>query len=274
MVDKLVSFVNYMREGLKNNFDFFLTVDGPEGSGKSAFAMHMKAIYDNCYNLDHVLYDSQDLVETLKSAPRRSFVILDEAITSFLNRMALDRFQIRLIQALSIVRDRELIFVLILPNYFVLDPVLRVRSRYRFWVYAKKWERGFVKAYVSKRTEWTENKPYLEHRWSYIFPALPEEVKEMYLAFKRREMDRKLTQYQAEADAEERRKTEDAHRVRGTKMRLVLDALKKDSTRDVEDIALDVGCTVGYVSEIRRSLVKVEGKDAAAGSKGEASAED
>ena len=192
MADRLQSWIGFVRKAIKRHWDMVIVVDGMEGAGKSTLALHMKALYDGRYNLDHVLFDSKDLLDKMESAPSGSCIILDEAITSLYKRESLKEFQTRLVQAFSIIRARELFFILVLPNYWDLDSSLRTRARYRFYVHAKRLSRGFVKVYLQKRNEWVAGRPWQELIWQYRFPDLTDSFRHRYHVFKMEQISLKL----------------------------------------------------------------------------------
>ena len=250
MSDRLRGLMQYIRKGISEfDFDCVVLVDGPEGAGKSSAAMHAKAFFDGKYNLDYVCYDSRELLGIMRTAPKYSCVILDEAVTSFMSRTSLDRWQVRLVQAFSIVREKNLLFMLIIPNMGLLDKALLTRARYRFWVYARGHNRGYMKVYYANRTEWTTGKPWYEESWHYVFPDLPDKTKKDYKKFKSKELNRKLKEYEDERKYEEERKEQEKKKVRGVKTQMIIDYLIDNPKAPDIEIAKSVGCSLDWVKK-------------------------
>ena len=249
MADRLRAFMAYIAKGIANDFDYVIIIDGPEGGGKSTLAAHAKAMYDGHYNMTNVCYDSTDLLNIMQNARKGSCIILDEAVTSFMSRTSLDRFQVRLIQAFSIVRERNLVFFLLIPNLGLLDKALQTRALYRIWVYPKGQLRGYAKIYYSKRTPWTTGKPWHEEAWHYEFPKLPDRFEAEYKKFKRKELARKLKEYDDEIKYEKDRKEKEKRKVTGKKTQLIIQALKNNPKATDIEIAKECGCSLAWVRQ-------------------------
>lgn len=249
MADRLFAFMQWIRKGIEDDFDYVIIVDGPEGGGKSTFAAHAKAMYDGKYSLDNVCYDSTDLLGLMQTAKKGSCIILDEAVTSFMSRTSLDRFQVRLIQAFSIVRERNLVFFLLIPNLGLLDKALQTRAVYRIWVYPKGHNRGFSKIYYSQRTPWTTGKPWHMEAWHYTFPKLPDEFEKAYKKFKSKKMLAKLKEYDDEIKYEKVRKQGEKLKVRGVKTQLIIDYLEKNPKALDIEIAKQTGTSLAWVKQ-------------------------
>lgn len=250
MTDRMKGLMSFIMKGVKQeDFDCVIIIDGPEGVGKSTMGMHCKMFCDGKYNLDHVCYDSTDLLEHMRKAPKYSTIILDEAITSFMSRTALDRWQVRLVQAFSIVREKNLVFFLIIPNIGLLDKALLARARYRIWVYSMGHVRGHSKIFYARRTEWTTGKPWYEESWHYEFPDLPEKTKREYKAFKSKELDRKLGEYEDERKFENERKANEKQKARGVKTQMIIDYLEKNKKATDIEIARAVKCSLQWARD-------------------------
>lgn len=248
MSDAVQGLVGYIMKGIReHDFDCVLLIDGPEGVGKSTVGMHLKAFADGRYNLSYMCYDSRDLLDIMQTAPPGSTVILDEAVTAFMSRTSLDRFQVRLVQAFSIVREKNLFFILIIPNINLLDKALVIRSRFRIWVFAKGHERGFATVYYASRNAWSKTKPWWEEAFRWTFPELPVDTKTRYKTFKSKELNRKLAEYKDEDKLEEERKAAKALEVRGSKTRLIIDHLKAHPKATDVEIARACGCSTEWV---------------------------
>lgn len=256
MTDRMDVFIKSVQKAINDHWDYVVVIDGREGSGKSSLALHMKALYDGRYNLDHVLFDAQDLLDEMQHAPKRSCIVLDEAIVSLYKRDSLKEFQTLLVKAFAIVRARELFFILVLPNYFDLDTALRTRANHRLYVHARRIEgnlvRGYVKVYKPQRTEFTTRWVWQEIQWEYIFPALPIDFEEIYDKFKVKGLMRSLKKFEKQAEEDLKAQEDKAKGIRGTKMRMIVDYMKGHPDAEALEIAREVGCTEGYVKQTLR----------------------
>ncbi len=249
-------FVRTIANAIEDHWDYVIVIDGREGSGKSSLALHIKAIYDGKYSLDHVLFDAEELLDVMQNAPKRSCVVMDEAIVSLYKRDSLKEFQTLLVKAFAIVRARELFFILVLPNFWDLDQALRTRANHRIYVYARRIEgrlvRGYAKVYKPQRTEWTTKWAWQEIEWEYIFPALPEEFEIIYDEFKTKGLMRSLKKFEKKIEEERKAEEEKAKGIRGTKMRLIVEYIKDNPKAEALEIAREVGVTEGYAKEALR----------------------
>lgn len=254
-MDRLESFMKYLKRGTtEHDFDYVIVLDGPEGSGKSSLAMHAKALYEGRYSLDNVMYDAGDAIKTMLEAPPASFILHDEAVCDFMSRTALKTFQIRLVKAFSIARELNHVYMLLIPNYNLLDPALKIRAKYRFWVYAKGFNRGYLKVFYAKRNPWTKAKPYHDERWHYVFPMLPRRTLKAYKEFKSKELRRKLQEFQDEADQEKRRAEDKSKGIRGVKARQIKKVMDDHPTWKADKVAGKVGCSLKHARDTMRVL--------------------
>jgi len=246
-MDRLKAFVNMMKKRIQDKWDFVLVVDGREGSGKSTLALHIKALYDGSYNLNHVLFDASRMVEVMQTAPRGSCVLVDEAIISLYKREALKDFQTTLVKAFSIVRARSLVFILVLPNYFDLDPNIRTRANYRLYAYAKRGVRGYLEVYQPKRTQWTSGSPYQDLLWRYKFPALPDGFQSMYDGFKEEGLSGALVTMQEDIEKAVREaQARDDYGRKNTKIEKIYDYLDAHPDAKPGQVAKAVRCSYDY----------------------------
>ena len=254
-MDRLRAFVNMVKRGISQKWDFVMVIDGREGSGKSTLGLHMKAMYDGNYNLDHVLFDASSMVNEMQVAPRGSCLIVDEAIISLYKREALKDFQTTLVKAFSIVRARNLFFILVLPNFQDLDPNIRTRANYRLYTYAKRGVRGYLDVYQPQRTPWSSGWLYQTHIWQYKFPALPEGFQETYDEFKEASLMDTLADFKVdiEKQVQASRSREEFGRS-NTRIERVYAYLKDHPKADHNEVAHKLKCTPGYARDIIKSI--------------------
>lgn len=265
MDDQLVRFVRMVRRGIDDKWDFVMVVDGREGAGKSTLALQMKAIYDGRYNLDNVLFDATSMIKTMRFAPRKSCVVVDEAIISLYKREALKDFQLTLVKAFSIVRARNLFFILVLPNFNDLDPNIRTRANYRFYTFAKRGHRGYLEVYQPKRTPWSSGWLYQELVWTYKFPPLPDEFQTKYDVFKESSLDAALRDFHADVEKtvkEAQSRTEFGRA--GTIKEEIYNYLDGHPAADHFEVAGATKCTPAYARDLLKgikAIAKAQSKD-------------
>jgi hypothetical protein len=254
-MDRLKSFIQMIKRGIEQHWDFVIVVDGREGSGKSTLGLHLKAFYDGYYNLAHVLFDATSMIAEMRLAPRGSCIIVDEAIISLYKREALKDFQMTLVKAFSIVRARNLFFILVLPNFNDLDPNIRTRCNYRFYTHSKRGQRGYLQVYQPQRTPWTSGHLYQELVWEYKFPALPEKFQQDYDTFKESSLDEALRDFQVEVEKKVKEASSRAEFGRvATKLEMIYQYLDDHPTASYKTIAREVKCTPAYARDIVNGL--------------------
>lgn len=254
-MDRLRAFIKMVQRGISQKWDFVMVVDGREGSGKSTLALQMKAMYDGQYNLGHVLFDATSMVKEMQNAPRGSCIIVDEAIISLYKREALKDFQMTLVKAFSIVRARNLFFILVLPNFQDLDPNIRTRANYRLYSYAKRGVRGYLQVYQPQRTPWSSGWLYQTLIWEYKFPALPEYFQLEYDEFKEQGLTDALQDFKE--DIEKQVQATRSRNVFGranTKIERIYSYLGDHPDASHLEIAREVSCSPGYARDIVNAL--------------------
>jgi len=245
IIDFLQEYVESVKSHLKAKWDWVHVVDGMEGSGKSTFGLLIKAIYEGEWNLDRIIYDARELVENMEKLPRKSCIMMDEIILTSYKRDASTAINKVLNKAFSIVRDRNLFFILILPSYFDLDKDLRKRARYRTYCYGKGTQRGWVIFYQIVRTQWTKKDPFQNEIGEYIFPNIPKKIYDDYSQVKRKMLKDKLQEFQDELD------TNTIFQKKETKGSKIRQAIKDYPALSNVEIAEIVECTPGYVRDHR-----------------------
>jgi len=255
MSDRLEYFVKCLKKGVSEGWDFVIIVDGREGSGKSTLAGHVKAIYDGKYNLEHTMFDAKTMLEEMQTAPRGSCVWVDETVLSLFKRESLTSFQVALVKAFSIIRARNLVFLLVLPNFNDLDPNIRNRAAYRLYAYAKKGVRGYVDCYQPQRSQWSTGSAYQELLWRYTFPQFPEEFQKEYDRFKVSGLDdaiEDLDKRVKDKIAAESSKKEWGRA--NTKLERLFAYYNDNPYARPEDAAAAVKCTLTYARQTAKTL--------------------
>jgi adenylylsulfate kinase-like enzyme len=123
----------------KKDRDFVLVVDGEEGSGKSVLSMQLAKELDPNFTLDNICFNADQFLQRLKSAPKFSCIVLDEAFSSANSRSALTEVNRSLIGVATEMRQQNLFVIIVIPSFFDLDRYFALwRCRALFHVYFKE----------------------------------------------------------------------------------------------------------------------------------------
>ena len=106
---------------INHDMDFIFCTDGSEGSGKSTAAMSFCKYLDPTFNIDRVCFTLDEFLEQVKTVPRYSAVLLDEAYASAGARASLTEINKALIAVTAEMRQRNLFCCLCIPSFFDLD---------------------------------------------------------------------------------------------------------------------------------------------------------
>jgi len=169
-----------IRRDLKNDFDLWVCVDGEEGTGKSTFAYQFCKLVDPDFNPHRIAYDTKTLLKIISDAPKGSAVMLDEAVELFYSREAMGRDRVALNKTVMQIRQKNLLFVLCIPNMMDLDGLLKNR---RIKIRAHVTRRGWVQLWFNKPRMW-QISPWWEHKFSDAFDKVKGEEWEEYLSLK------------------------------------------------------------------------------------------
>ena len=152
----LNSNLNLAQDLLKKDFDIVFIIDGMERSGKSVFAMQLAYYLDPTLTLDRVCFTAEEFKRAVRKAKHGQAVILDEAMTALFSRASMSKTNINVVRLLAECGQKNLIIVIVLPSFFVLDMYAAVhRSRCLLHTYTMKRKgkimRGFFRFYNMQR---------------------------------------------------------------------------------------------------------------------------
>jgi ABC-type dipeptide/oligopeptide/nickel transport system ATPase component len=123
----------------KKDRDFVLVIDGEEGSGKSVLAMQIAKALDPNFNIDNIVFTSDQFLELIKKTPKYSCVLLDEAFSAASSRAALTEVNRSMVGVATEMRQRNLYIIIVLPSFFDLDKYFALwRCRALLHVYFQK----------------------------------------------------------------------------------------------------------------------------------------
>lgn len=108
---------------LEKDFDFVTIVDGREGSGKSVLAQQIASYLDPNFNLDNIVFTSEDFIKKIKDprTKKGSCIILDEAFNAINSRSSMSEVNRSMGAIATEMRQKNLFILIVLPSYFDLD---------------------------------------------------------------------------------------------------------------------------------------------------------
>jgi len=123
-----------------NNEHWMLCIVGEEGSGKSYTALKIGSLVDPNFSADKVFFHPANMLERLKDGEYQSgdVWVLDEAGVGLGNRTWHDSGQVKLNQALQLVRKHNIGFIFTLPRLSELDKQAKGRLQNAYELVNKK----------------------------------------------------------------------------------------------------------------------------------------
>lgn len=156
MDSKLKTKLDIVKRMINKNWDCVIMIDGIEGSGKSTLGQ-LIAYYltDEELSVDNFCAGSQDAVEKLGTMPDKSVLVMDEGSLLFMAREAMKREQVTLMKIINVIRQKNMVLIIIAPSFFELNKTISVsRSRFLLHVYTdKQLNRGRFAYYSQKKKQ-------------------------------------------------------------------------------------------------------------------------
>jgi hypothetical protein len=143
-----------VKEVIKKNWDAIFIIVGQEGSGKSTLGFVCgQYLSDMGLTIGNIAEGSSDAMKKLQSLPNGSVLICDEAELLFSSRETMSREQKQLTQIFKVIRQKNMILILISPVFFDLSKYIAVdRARFLIRTYANsKLERGFFNYWGTRK---------------------------------------------------------------------------------------------------------------------------
>lgn len=123
---------------LTKDRDWVGLVDGEEGVGKSVLAQQLAVFLDPDFNLDNIVFNSDDFIKKIKDPKTKkgTCIVLDEAFSSANSRASMSEVNRSLIGVATEMRQKNLFIIIVLPSFFDLDKYFALwRCRALFHVY-------------------------------------------------------------------------------------------------------------------------------------------
>ncbi len=136
----------------KKDFDWFVAIDGEEGSGKSVFAFQIAKVLDPNFTHKQIAFTANDFISLVLKAKKFSCVVFDEAFTGLSSRSSLSEINNLLVSLMMEMRQKNLFIVLVMPTFFMLDKYCVLhRAKGLFHLSLMDGRRGFWSYYNKRR---------------------------------------------------------------------------------------------------------------------------
>lgn len=139
LIDDLIGYMaEDMRRNVADNYDNFVVIDGPEGSGKSNFAYELCKRYCPEFDLDNnYLYSMDDLINRISDGTDIGHTFWLDEITNIANKRQWATSENKMfIELLEMCRSRGWSIISCIPRFDRLDQYIR-EHRARYWVHCE-----------------------------------------------------------------------------------------------------------------------------------------
>jgi len=218
--------------------DFIVVVTGYEGLGKSTLALEMCNEWDPEFSEQKITFHPKNFRKTVINSKFPDAVMLDEGAFSFFSRNAMSGDVKKNVQLLTACRKYNLMIIICVPDFFILDKYLR---EHRVRAVVRVTKRGRFQVFNFKNLQRIEKKKgkikYPKASFAGSFGKMTGEIWKRYNAKK----DRALLESE-EVDKKKRRPT---------KRDLIEKYLKKDPEVSNRVLASVFDTPLRYIQQIR-----------------------
>jgi len=223
-------------------------------SGKSTFARGCAKYCCSWFDVNYIAFTSEEFITLTNNCPEYSAVVLDESFQSMNTRVTMSPDFLRIINHLSILRQKHLYIFLCLPNFFDLSKGIAVfRTSHLFVTYEKEGARGRVLAFGrdTKRRLYVRGSRYMDYdcvrsnfatRYYKNSHILPEE-----------EYEKRKRQHLMDQDKKIAKIKEPDH-----KRNVLMWNLRQKAGMRVKDIAKLAGVVPSTVSEVLKRVAEAK----------------
>ena len=131
------SWIDEWRGAIANDYDVAIMVTGPVGTGKSTCSIGVAAEIDPTLTADtmpdHVAFTAEEFMTNIEKAHRGQAIVFDEAVRGMLSSDTFAADQKALTTALALVRAKNLVLILCVPDPFQIAKNFRAR-RAGWWI--------------------------------------------------------------------------------------------------------------------------------------------
>lgn len=116
---------NIQRVVLNEDRDHFICIAGKEGNGKSTLSIQLACTLDPTFCLDRICFTPLHFVQKIKDSKPGQVFILDEGNLFLFGRQSMGMDNILMVKLFALMRQRNLIVIINVPNFFTLDNYVR-----------------------------------------------------------------------------------------------------------------------------------------------------
>ena len=167
------SHIRYVKNVKKTDGDIAQVLTGDEGSGKSEAALTFMLYLNRRFDLNHVIFDQGDLMETVDSLIEGGDYVFDEAGTLLFSRDHSTKESKDSIKMFQTDRFLNLNRIFVLPDKRWIDVYLRTH-RIKIWIHvtAEHTINGIVRGKADVRwlrKFFSTDSQEIESRWEYVY---------------------------------------------------------------------------------------------------------
>lgn len=169
----------------KKNTSVVMLFDGRSGMGKTTLANQVGMYLDNNYDIDKIYYEPERFLEGLAEAKKGDFILFDEAMI-ISNRSAMSKINMMIVQAMSMIRSKNIYVGFCVNSIFDLDRNLVLsRADLLLHVHGENLiDRGNFKAYFKPRKAYNKIITlYFEGKKYYSYNTIPNFFGKFYNKF-------------------------------------------------------------------------------------------
>lgn len=150
--DKLAQWLDLFKKRNNKGWDTTIIIAGDCGAGKSNLAFSICAYLDPNFNIDHVVFDAEELIKAATTFNNLSAIQPDESYGDFNTQQSRDTEYLRTKELMQYIRKKSHFFVFCIPSFWDMEQSLAVsRSDALFVVYGSpEGDRGDFAAFDRK----------------------------------------------------------------------------------------------------------------------------
>lgn len=114
-----------MNSVTKDDRDHFIVVAGKEGTGKTTLAIQMGAVLSERFNLNSICFKPYNFIDNIDTSQKGDCIQLDEGNLFLFSREAMSGTNVDMVKIFALMRQRNLIVIICVPNFFTLDTYIR-----------------------------------------------------------------------------------------------------------------------------------------------------
>lgn len=151
--NELKTNIDVLLDGLEQDDDFLIVIDGPEGAGKSVLAQQIGYYcakrLGTPFTIDNIHFQLNDYIDYSLEAPPKTVLVLDEARKVLNKKTSMGKEVKKFTNYLSECRGKRQVHILCIPAYHDLDKYValwRMKALIhlkKYFVESKKFESGY-----------------------------------------------------------------------------------------------------------------------------------